>query len=127
MDRTSEKVAAVVVDAALSVHRALGPGLLESVYQTCMEHELRRRGAEVQCEVTCPVTYGAIEIQSGFRMDMLVDRRIIVENKAVGELHPVHIAQLLTYLKLTRLDIGFLINWNVPLIKDGIHRLVRPR
>lgn len=127
MDPSTEKVAAVVVDAAVCVHRALGPGLLESVYQGCLEHELRRRGTEVRCEVPSTVPYGAIQIQSGFRLDMLVERCVVVENKAVAELHPVHIAQMLTYLKLTCVDIGLLINWNVPLIKDGIRRLARPR
>jgi GxxExxY protein len=119
-----EQVAAVVVDAMLSVHRALGPGLLESTYQACLAHELRRRGIAVRCEVPVPVTYGEIEVEVGYRIDMLVADCIIIENKSVQEMSAINQAQLLTYLELSGHRLGFLVNCNVSLIKDGIKRMV---
>jgi GxxExxY protein len=103
---------------------ALGPGLLESTYQACLAHELRCRGTEVGCEVALPVRYGGIEIEAGYRIDMLVAECIIIENKSVQRIAPIHEAQLLTYLKLSGHRLGFLVNWNVPLIKDGMKRMV---
>ena len=119
-----EQIAAQVVDAMLKVHRALGPGLLEKTYQACLAYELRSRGIEVGCEVDLPVRYGAIEVEVGYRIDMLVAECIIIENKSVQAMPPIHEAQLLTYLKLSGHRIGFLVNWNVPLIKNGIRRMV---
>ncbi len=120
-----ERAAKQLVDAMLTVHRELGPGLLESTYyQACLAHELRQRGIEVECEVKLPVRYRELEIEAGYRIDMLMAACIIVENKSVQELAPIHEAQLLTYLKLSTLRLGFLVNWNVPLIKDGIKRMV---
>jgi GxxExxY protein len=119
-----EQIAEQVVDAMLKVHRALGPGLLESTYQACLAHELRCRGTEVGCEVALPVRYGGIEIEAGYRIDMLVAECIIIENKSVQAIAPIHEAQLLTYLKLSGQRLGFLVNWNVPLIKDGMKRMV---
>jgi GxxExxY protein len=119
-----ERIAEQVVDAMLAVHRALGPGLLESTYQACLAHELRCRDIEVSCEVALPVRYGEIEIQAGYRIDMLVAQCILIENKSVQEMAPIHEAQLLTYLKLSAHRLGFLVNWNVPRIKDGIKRMV---
>ncbi|WP_026734008.1 GxxExxY protein [Fischerella sp. PCC 9605] len=119
-----DRVAAQVVDAAFQVHSTLGPGLLESVYEVCLEHELTKRGLSVEKQVPLPVVYDNIYIEAGFRLDLLVDRCLIVELKAVEVLLPVHTAQLLTYLKLSRCRLGLLINFNVPLIKDGIKRLV---
>jgi len=119
-----EVVAAMIVDGCVSVHRALGPGLLESTYQACLAHELRRRGLGVDVEVPLPVRYHDLVVEAGYRIDMLVDGRVIVENKAVQALLSVHEAQLLTYLKLSDERLGFLINWNVSLIRDGIKRLV---
>jgi GxxExxY protein len=113
-----------LVDCCVKVHRALGPGLLESTYQLCLAHELRSRGFEVRTEVVLPVRYGGIEIQAGYRIDMLVENCIIVENKSVQAVAPVLEAQLITYLKLSGHKLGFLINWNIPLIKDGIKRIV---
>jgi len=118
-----EPIAKQVVDAMLAVHRELGPGLLESAYQACLAHELRRRGLEVCCELKLPVRYHGLEIDVGYRIDMLVADCIIVENKSVQSLAPIHEAQLLTYLKLSGHRLGFLVNWNVPLIKDGIKRM----
>jgi GxxExxY protein len=119
-----EQIAEQVVDAMLKVHRALGPGLLESAYQACLTHELRCRGIEVGCEVALPIRYGGIEIEVGYRIDMLVADCIIIENKSVQTMPPIHEAQLLTYLKISGHRLGFLVNWNVALIKDGIKRMV---
>jgi GxxExxY protein len=119
-----EAVAHAIVDSAIKVHRALGPGLLESVYQQCLAYELTQAGLAVACEVNQPVTYREIEIQTGFRIDMLVKDCLIVENKTVEKLLPIHEAQLLTYLRLRNLRVGFLLNWNVLLMKYGIKRMV---
>jgi GxxExxY protein len=119
-----EQIAELVVDAMLKVHRALGPGLLESAYQACLAYQLRSRGLEVGCEVPMPVRFGAIEVEVGYRIDMLVAECIIVENKSVQAMPPIYEAQLLTYLKLSGHRLGFLVNGNVPLIKDGINRMV---
>jgi GxxExxY protein len=119
-----ENTARVLVDALVRVHRALGPGLLESAYQACLAHELRKRGLNVECEISQPVEYDGVRIDAGYRFDMLVEGEIIVENKSVHEVAPIHEAQLLTYLKLSGRRLGFLVNWNVPLIKDGIKRMV---
>jgi GxxExxY protein len=119
-----EEVGRQVVDAAVKVHKALGPGLLESAYQTCLAYELRKRGLKVECEVDQPVSYDGFMIDAGYRLDMLVEDCVIVENKAVERLLPVHEAQILTYLRLKTCQLGFLINWHVPLIKDGINRKV---
>jgi GxxExxY protein len=119
-----ERLATVLVDAAYKVHTSLGPGLLESAYQTCLAHELQRRNIEVHREVPFPVRYDGLTLDAGFRVDLLVANQIIVENKAVNALAPIHQAQLLTYLKLSGLKLGFLINWNVPRIKNGMKRMV---
>jgi len=102
----------------------LGPGLLESVYQKCLAYELGKAGLEIECEVPLPVKYEQINIDLGFRVDMLVNDLIIVENKTVEKLAPIHEAQILTYLKLSQLKLGFLLNWNEILMKDGICRMV---
>lgn len=119
-----EEIARQIVDAAIKVHRALGPGLLESAYQQCLAYELRRHGLNVECEVSMPVLYESIKIDTGYRADMVVENCIIIENKTVDQLAPIHEAQLLTYLKLSKLHIGFLINWNVTLLKYGLKRVV---
>ena len=119
-----EEVATTIVDSCVRVHRALGPGLLESVYQVCLSQELRDRGVRVDCEVGYPIRYGGMVVETAFRVDMIVEGLVIVENKTVQAVQPVHEAQLLTYLKLTRCRLGFLINWNVPVIREGIRRMV---
>ena len=119
-----EAIAKIIVDALIYVHRFLGPGLLESTYQACLAHELQKRGIRVQCEVILPVRYDGVTIDAGYRIDMLVEGVIIIENKAVQELLPIHKAQLITYLKLSGLKLGFLLNWNVELMKEGINRMV---
>lgn len=120
-----ERLASVIVDAAIKVHSALGPGLLESVYEACLMHELRLRGHRVEAQVVLPIHYEGMTVESGLRLDLRVDGLAIVELKAVEKLLPVHEAQLLTYLKLARLRLGFLLNFNVPLMRDGIQRRVR--
>jgi len=119
-----EETAKAIVHCAVNVHKALGPGLLESVYQQCLAYELEKAGYAVACEVPLPVTYKEVTIELGFRIDMLIDQTVIVENKTVEKLLPIHQAQLLTYLKLTHLKLGFLLNWNVTLMKDGIKRMI---
>ena len=119
-----ENTAKTIVDAALKVHRALGPGLLESVYELCLAHELRRRGVQLESQVKLPITYEGLTIDAGLRLDIIVARQVIVEVKAVEKMNAVFDAQLLTYLQLTNLRLGLLINFNVPLIKDGIKRIV---
>jgi GxxExxY protein len=118
-----ESIAKDIVDAAIKVHRTLGPGLLESAYRQCHAHELRQRGYQVENEVVLPITYEGLRLDAGYRLDTWVERTVIVEHKAVENLLPVHQAQLLTYLKLSGCRLGFLLNWNVRLMKDGIHRL----
>jgi GxxExxY protein len=119
-----EQVGKQIVDASLKVHRALGPGLLESAYQACLTYELRKRGFKVDLQVDQPIKYESLQIDAAYRLDMVVENSIIIENKSIEQLLPVHQAQLLTYLRLRDFRLGFLINWNVRLIKDGIHRMV---
>ena len=119
-----ETLATTVVDAAFKVHSKLGPGLLESAYEACLAHELGKRGHQVARQVPQPVHYEGLDIEVGYRLDLLVDQTLIVELKAVERVLPIHSAQLMTYLKLSRKTLGLLINFNVPLIKDGIKRVV---
>jgi GxxExxY protein len=119
-----EDIAKEMVDSAIKVHKALGPGLLESAYQICLAHELMKRGLRVTCEVSLPIHYDGIDIDSGYRIDMIIEDCIIVENKVVDRIIPIHEAQLLTYLRLKGCWLGFLLNWNVTKMKDGIKRLV---
>jgi len=119
-----EQTAAEVVDSAFRVHSTLGPGLLESVYEICLAHELSRRGLEFQSQVAVPIIYGDIRLDAALRMDLIVEQQLIVEIKAVDSPLPVFEAQLLTYLKLTGCRLGLLINFNVLRIKDGIKRLI---
>ena len=124
-NKNIEEVATAIVDSAVKVHRTLGPGLLESAYQACLAHELRKRGLTVDCEITFPVLYDGIEIDNGYRVDMLVQGCVLVENKTVERLLAIHEAQLLTYMKLGGYKLGFLLNWKVTLMKHGIKRLIR--
>ncbi len=113
-----------VLGAAIAVHRALGPGLLESVYQCCLVHELAKRGLEVQRDVRVPVLYDGVELDAYFRLDLLVADELVVELTSVERVIPVHTAQLLTYLKLTGHRRGLLINFNAPRLMDGVTRIV---
>jgi GxxExxY protein len=118
-----DDIATDIVDAAFRVHKALGPGLLEAVYEACLHHELRRRGRRVETQVQIPIQYEGLILDDALRLDLLVDQQVIVELKAVETMHPVFEAQLLTYLKLTGKRLGLLINFNVPVIKNGIKRM----
>ncbi len=119
-----DQIGTAIVDAAYTVHRALGPGLLEHVYEVCFCHELSKRGLSFEQQVTVPIVYDGIRFQEGLRLDVLVEGLVICELKAVDTMNPVYQAQLLTYLKLTGKRLGYLINFNAPLIKQGIKRLV---
>ncbi len=125
LSEETEQLATCIVDSAFKVHSTLGPGLLESVYQICMVREIESRNVQVQQQVIVPIVYRGARLESGLRLDVLVQDRIVLELKAVATMLPVYDAQLLTYLKLADKDLGFLINFNVPLIKDGIRRQIR--
>ncbi len=118
-----DRIAAQVVDSGLKVHRALGPGLLESAYEACLVHELLKRDLSVQRQVALPVIYDNVTLDAGYRLDILVAGELIVEIKAVEALSRLHEAQLLTYLKLSKRRLGFLMNFNTPLFKDGLRRI----
>lgn len=119
-----EAVAKIVVDAGFRVHSALGPGLLESAYEHCLAYELESRGCVVGRQVVLPIVYGAVKLDAGYRLDLLVAGAIVIEVKSVEALAPVHQAQLLTYLKLSGHRLGFLMNFNVALFKRGLRRFV---
>jgi GxxExxY protein len=118
------QLSGAVVDSAMRVHSALGPGLLESAYKACLAYELKSRGIAVSAEVAVPVRYRGVELDVGYRLDLLVDDRIIVEAKAVNRIQPIHQAQLLSHLRLLDKRLGLLINFHVPHLKEGITRLV---
>lgn len=119
-----EKLATIAVDVAFAVHTELGPGLLESTYHSCFAHELSLRGIAYQRELTLPLNYKGICIEVGFRADIIMDQKLLVELKAVEQVLPIHKAQVITYLKLMRLPLGLLINFNEVLIKHGIQRIL---
>lgn len=119
-----EAIAADAVDAALAVHRAFGPGLLESAYRECLGIELTSRGHDTQTEQLLPITYRGHTIPKAYRIDLLVDQQLLIELKAVEAIQPIHRVQLTTYLRLRHLPLGLLINFNVPLLKDGLHRVL---
>ena len=112
-----------IVDAAMKVHTRLGPGLLESAYEVCLAYELRQRNLNVATQVALPVKYGDVELDAGYRIDLFVESRVIVELKAVEKMIPLYEAQLLSYLKLGGCKVGLLINFNVQRMKDGIKRM----
>jgi GxxExxY protein len=119
-----EELSGKIIAAAIEVHRATGAGLLESAYQAMMEHELTLRGINFLRQVELPVTYKGIALDCGYRIDLLVEKKIIVEIKAVEKMNALHEAQLMTYLKLSDCRVGLLINFNVPVLKDGVVRRV---
>lgn len=121
---TENELSSIIIGAAIEVHTELGPGLLESVYEACLFYELKQLGLNVEKQVELPVNYKEVRLDSGFRLDILVDDKIIIEVKSVKELHDVHLAQTLTYLKLTKLKLGLLINFNEARLKFGIKRVV---
>jgi GxxExxY protein len=121
----TERVGEAVIDASIKVHKVFGPGLLETIYEASLERELTLRGLRVARQVQVPVSYEGVDLGLGFRVDLKVEDCVVVEVKAVETLLSVHEAQVLTYLKLTGLRLGFLLNFNVPAMKAGIRRLVR--
>jgi GxxExxY protein len=122
-----DRIASLVVDACVKIHMALGPGLLESVYERVLMHELEQRGCRVQAQVPIPIVYRGITFKEGFRADLIVSERLIVELKSVEHLMPVHKKQLLSYLRLTGLRLGLLVNFGEELMKTGIHRIINNR
>ena len=124
LQMTANEVSHSVITAAMKVHSALGPGLLESAYEACLAHELRKAGLAVEIQVGLPVVYDGIKLDLGYRIDMLVNDLVIVELKSVEEISRVHVAQVLSYMTLSKKQLGLIINFNVSRLKDGIKRLV---
>lgn len=121
---TKNEITEKIIGAAIKVHRELGPGLLESAYRECLYYELAQSGLNVEKEKALPLVYHEVKLEIGYRIDLLVERKVIVEIKSVEALNDVHIAQTLTYLKLNNSRIGLLINFNVSILKHGIRRLI---
>ena len=113
----------IVIGAAIEVHKVLGPGLLESAYEECLCHELKLRGIQFERQVELPIEYKGVKLDCAYRMDIVADCQLILELKSCANLEPIHQAQLLTYLKLTGIKVGLLINFNVPILRKGIKRL----
>ena len=121
---TENELSKIVFDSALKVHQTLGPGLLESAYEECLFYELKKIGLDVQKQKALPLVYEEVKLDVGYRIDIIIENKLIIEVKSVEALNDVHFAQLLTYLKLTDCKLGLLINFNVALIKNGIKRIV---
>jgi GxxExxY protein len=124
MSQEHNRITHTILGGALAVHKALGPGLLESAYEACLAFELSERGLKVERQKALPVRYREVDLDCGYRIDLLLDGKVIVEVKAVERLNPVHEAQLLSYLKLSNCKVGLLINFNVRILKNGVRRLV---
>lgn len=120
-----EEIGKAIVNSAFNVHKALGPGLLERVYEICLAHDLEKQGLKVARQIDIPVVYDNIVFEEGFRLDLLIEDSVIVEVKSVMEIHPVWKAQVISHLKLTGKNLGYLINFNETLIKNGIKRFIR--
>ena len=123
----TEEIAKIIVNSAFKVHKELGPGLLERVYEVCLEHEIKKAGLLVKRQIDIPIVYDGIEFTEGLRLDLLVDDSVIIEVKALEVVNPVWEAQIISHLKLLNKDLGFLINFNVPLIKNGIRRFINTK
>jgi GxxExxY protein len=113
-----------VIEFSIKVHRSLGPGMLEGAYEICLTHELVKNGFKVERQKKLPITYDGVRLDAGYRIDLIVNESVIVEVKAVERLHPVHEAQLLSYLRMTGLKLGLLINFNMKMLRDGVKRVV---
>ena len=124
MSEEADRIGRIIVDSAIAVHRTLGPGLLESVYEACLAEELRQRGLMAERQVGVPVTYGEARLEVGFRIDLLVEKCVVVEIKSIDALATIHTSQVLTYLRFSGLRLGYLINFNSTLLKNGLRRLV---
>ena len=122
-----EEIGRAIVHAAYTIHKTLGPGLLERIYEVCMEHELKKLGFDVKRQVNIPISYDGILFEEGLRLDLLINDRVIVELKAVDQVNPVWEAQIISHLKLSQLRLGYLINFNVPLINKGIKRVLNTK
>ena len=121
---TENELATEVIGCAITVHRSLGPGLLENAYQQCLAYELKNRGLKVEVEKPMPLIYDEVVMDCGYRIDILVENKLILELKSVEKLNEVHLAQVLTYLKLSNCKLGLLMNFNVAVLRDGIKRVV---
>jgi len=124
MERTYNDITQAIIGAAIDVHRELGPGLLESAYEACLAYELIQRGFKIERQKEIPIRYREVTLDCGYRIDLLVEDKVVVEVKAIESLHPVHKAQLLSYLRLSGHKAGLLINFNVTVLKTGIRRVV---
>jgi GxxExxY protein len=124
LSQKEEEIATAIVDAAYKVHSTLGPGLIEPIYEVCFCHELKKRSLSFQRQLTVPIMYDGLKLDAALRLDVLVENLIICELKAVEEVIPLFEAQLLSYMKLLHKRLGFLINFHVPVIKDGIKRMI---
>ena len=113
-----------VIELSIKVHKALGPGMLEGAYEICLMHELVKQGFNVERQKKLPIVYDGVRLDAGYRLDLIVNKSVIVEVKAVERLHPVHEAQLLSYLRMTGIKLGLLINFNMKLLRDGVKRVV---
>jgi GxxExxY protein len=120
-------LATLALDEAFKVHRSLGPGLLESAYKECLYYELKKSGLFVQKEVPLPLVYEEVKLECGYRADIMIEKRLVIEVKSVDALNDIHLAQTLTYLKLAKSKLGLLMNFNVLLLKDGIRRVINSR
>lgn len=127
LSERTEEIGKIIVNSAFKVHKQLGPGLLERVYEVCLAHEITKAGLDVKRQVDIPIVYDGIEFSEGLRLDLLVENSIIIEIKAVEQINPVWEAQIISQLKLLDKDLGFLINFNVPLIKSGIRRFINTK
>ncbi|MBZ5521221.1 MAG: GxxExxY protein [Acidobacteriia bacterium] len=116
-----------IIGLAMRVHSAIGPGVLESVYRTCLRYEIEKAGFEVQSELSLPVRYEGMTLQSGYRVDLMIEKRVIVELKCVETILPIHKAQLMTYLRLANLPLGLLLNFNVVYLREGISRVLNSK
>lgn len=123
-ERRENQISAIVLDAAIAVHTALGPGLLESAYQACLAYELSSRGLKIQTQVPLPISYRGVLVDAAYRLDLVIEDLVIIELKAAERLIPIHEAQLLSYLKLSGKRLGLLINFHVLRLKDGYKRIV---
>lgn len=121
---TENEISSIIIGAAIDVHKHLGPGLLESSYEICLAYELNQRGLEVRTQVALPVIYKEVNLEAGYRIDLLVENKVIVEIKVVEEFSDIHLAQILTYLKLSDHRLGLLLNFNVSKMVDGLKRVV---
>ena len=123
----TEEIARIVVNSAYKIHKELGPGLLERVYEVCLAHEISKSGFQVQRQIDLPIVYDGITFNECLRLDLLIEDTVIIEIKAVDQINPVWNAQIISHLKLTNNPVGFLINFNVPLIKNGIKRFINTK